>query len=312
MTDIKIGVIGTGGWGKNHLRVLSELKILEAICDLNEERAMENSKKYGVESYTNVDNFLEHGLDGVIVSTPTKTHFQIASKVIESGKNLLVEKPFTYEVEEGENLIKKAKEKKVILTIGFIERFNPAMREAKSLVEKGTIGAPLYLMFVRENRWPTHILDVGVILDTTIHDIDLSRWFFGKEPTMVFARTGKFGVDRERVSALTLGFPDERSSLIISNWITPRKLRQLEIVGENGIISLDFITQEIRIDLEERTNIPRMKYEEPLTLELKSFVECIKENKQPDVIGEDGVKATKIAQAALASNKLGSAIFVEL
>jgi len=312
MADIKIGVIGTGGWGKNHLRVLNELKVLEAICDLNEERARENSKKYGVEAYTDVDSFLKHDLDGVIVSTPTKTHFQIASKAIENERNLLVEKPFTYEVEEGENLVKKAKEKRVIMTVGFIERFNPAMREAKNLVTKGTIGASLYLMFIRENRWPAHILDVGVILDTTIHDIDLSRWFFGTEPTMVFARTGKFGIDRERVSALTLGFPEERSSLIISNWITPRKLRQLEIVGENGIISLDFITQEIKIDLEERTDIPRTKYEEPLTLELKHFVECIKENKQPDVTGEDGVKATKIAQAALTSNKLGSAIFVEL
>jgi len=128
---------------------------------------------------------------------------------------------------------------------------------------------------------------------------------------MVFARTGKFGVDRERVSALTLGFPEERSSLIISNWITPRKLRQLEIVGENGIISLDFITQEIKIDLEDKTDIPRTKYEEPLTLELKHFVECIKEKIQPEVNGEDGVKATKIAQAALTSNKLGAAIFIE-
>ncbi|MGD0330741.1 MAG: Gfo/Idh/MocA family oxidoreductase [Nitrososphaeria archaeon] len=312
MTDVKIGVIGTGGWGKNHLRVLNELKVLGAICDLNEDRARENSKKYGVEAYTDVDSFLKHDLDGVIVSTPTKTHFQIASKVIESGRNLLVEKPFTYDVEEGEHLVKKAKEKKTIMTVGFIERFNPAMIEAKNLVSKGKIGDPLYLMFIRENRWPAHILDVGVILDTTIHDIDLSRWFFGKEPTLVFARTGNFGLDRERVSALTLGFPEERSSLIISNWITPRKLRQLEIVGENGIISLDFITQEIKIDLEDRIDIPRIKYEEPLTLELRHFVESIKEKKQPEVTGEDGVKATKIAQAALTSNRLGSAIFIEL
>ena len=312
MTDVSIGVIGTGGWGKNHLRVLNELKVLAAICDLNADRARENSKKYGVEAYTDVDSFLKHDLDGVIVSTPTKTHFQIASKVIESGRNLLVEKPFTYDVEEGERLVKKAKEKKTILTVGFIERFNPAMIEAKHLVTKGKIGDPLYLMFIRENRWPAHILDVGVVLDTTIHDIDLSRWFFGKEPTMIFARTGNFGLDRERVSALTLGFPEERSSLIISNWITPRKVRQLEIVGENGIISLDFITQEIKIDLEDRIDIPRIKYEEPLTLELSHFVKSIKENKQPEVTGEDGVKATKIAQAALTSNRLGSAIFIEL
>jgi UDP-N-acetylglucosamine 3-dehydrogenase len=208
MTDIKIGVVGTGGWGKNHLRVLKEMKVLEAICDLNMERAREFSRMYEVEAYSDVDTFLKHNLDGVIVSTPTKTHFQIASKVIESGRNLLVEKPFTYDIEEGESLVKKAKEKKIIMTVGFIERFNPAMREAKRLVDKGTIGDALYLMFIRENRWPTHIIDVGVILDTTIHDIDLSRWFFGKEPTMVFARTGNFGIDRERVSALTLGFPE--------------------------------------------------------------------------------------------------------
>ncbi|MEM3403510.1 MAG: Gfo/Idh/MocA family oxidoreductase [Nitrososphaeria archaeon] len=312
MADIKIGVIGVGGWGKNHLRVLNELKVLNALCDVDEDKTREYSRKYGVEGFTDVERFLRIDLDGVIISTPTKTHFEVASKVIQNRKNLLVEKPFTYQAEEGETLIKKVKENGVILTVGFIERFNPAMREAKKFVEQGIIGEPLYLVFIRENRWPAHIFDVGVILDTTIHDIDLSRWFFGKEPTMVFARAGRFGIERERVSALILGFPEERSSLIISNWITPKRVRQLEIVGENGEITLDFITQEIKVDLEDRTTIPRIKYEEPLALELKHFIECVKEHKQPMVTGEDGVKATKIAQTALASNKLGSAIFIDL
>jgi UDP-N-acetylglucosamine 3-dehydrogenase len=312
MPDLKVGVIGVGGWGKNHLRVLNEMNVLDAVCDLNEVRVKEYSTKYGIEGYVEIDEFLKRDLDGIIVSTPTKTHFQIVSKVIDNGKNVLVEKPFTYDIEEGEVLSRRAKEKKVMLTVGFIERFNPGMREVKNLVDKDTIGAPLYLLFIRENRWPAHILDVGIILDTSIHDIDLSRWFFGKDPTMVFARNGKFGIDRERVSALTLGFPDERSSLIISNWITPRKTRQLEVVGENGIVSLDFISQEIKIDLEDKTITPRIKYEEPLSLELRHFLECITSNKEPSVSGNDGVKATKIAQAAMASDKLGSAIFLEL
>ncbi|MCX8188401.1 MAG: Gfo/Idh/MocA family oxidoreductase [Nitrososphaeria archaeon] len=312
MSNVKIGVIGVGGWGKNHVRVLNELKALEAICDVNEERVKEYSIKYQVYGYTDLDKFLEHELDGVIVSTPTKTHYEIALKSIEKGLNVMVEKPFTYEIEEGEKLVKMAKEKNVILTVGFIERFNPAMREVKKLVAEGTIGAPLYLLFTRENRWPVHIIDVGVILDTAIHDIDLSRWFFEEEPSMVFARMGAFGTKHERVAALVLGFSKERTSLIISNWITPRKVRELEIVGENGTISLNFITQEIKIDLEDKTDIPRTKYEEPLLLELKHFIECIKDGKSPEVRGEDGVKATKIAHAALASNKLGSAIFIHL
>lgn len=312
MSNIRIGVIGVGGWGKNHVRVLNELKALEAICDLNEERVKEYSRKYQVHGYTDLDRFLEHKLDGVIVSTPTKTHYEIALKSIEKGLNVMVEKPFTYEVEEGEKLVRKAKEKNVILTVGFIERFNPAMREVKKLVADGIIGSPLYLLFTRENRWPVHIIDVGVILDTAIHDIDLSRWFFEEEPSMVFARMGSFGTQHERVAALVLGFSKEKTSLIISNWITPRKVRELEIVGENGTISLNFITQEIKIDLEDKTDIPRTKYEEPLLLELKHFIECIKDGKSPEVCGEDGVKATKIAHAALASNKLGSAIFIQL
>lgn len=312
LSSIRIGVIGVGGWGKNHVRVLNELKALEAICDLNEEKVKEYSRKYQVNGYTNLDEFLKHNLDGVIISTPTKTHYEIALKSIERGLNVMVEKPFTYEIEEGEKLVRRAKEKNVILTVGFIERFNPAMREVKRLVSNGIIGSPLYLLFVRENRWPIHIIDVGVILDTAIHDIDLSRWFFEEEPSMVFARMGAFGTQHERVAALVLGFSKEKTSLIISNWITPRKIRELEIVGENGTISLDFITQEIKIDLEDKTDIPRTKYEEPLLLELKHFIECIREGKDPEVCGEDGVKATKIAHAALASNKLGSAIFIQL
>jgi len=312
LPDVKIGVVGVGGWGKNHVRVLNELRALEAICDLNEERVKEYSRRYEVEGYTDLDKFLEHDLDGVIVSTPTKTHYEIALKSIERGLHVLVEKPFTYEVEEGEKLVKRAKEKNVILTVGFIERFNPAIREAKRLVSGGVIGSPLYLLFVRENRWPVHIIDVGVILDTSVHDIDLSRWFFEEEPNMVFARTGAFGAQHERVSALVLGFSRERTSLIISNWITPRKIRELEIVGENGTISLNFITQEIKIDLEDRTDIPRNRYEEPLLLELKHFIECINGARAPEVSGEDGVKAVKIAHAALASNRLGSAIFIQI
>jgi UDP-N-acetylglucosamine 3-dehydrogenase len=312
LSDIKIGVVGVGGWGKNHVRVLNELRVLEAICDVNEERVKEFSRKYEVDGYTDLEKFLEHDLDGVIVSTPTKTHYEIALKSIEKGRHVLVEKPFTYNVDEGERLVRRAKEKNVILTVGFIERFNPAIREAKRLVSNGVIGEPLYLLFARENRWPVHIIDVGVILDTSIHDIDLSRWLFGEEPMMVFARMGAFGTEHERVSALVLGFSKEKTSLIISNWITPRKVRELEIVGENGTISLDFITQQIKIDLEDRTDIPRTRYEEPLLLELKHFIECINGGREPEVVGEDGVKATKIAHAALASNRLGSAIFIHL
>ncbi len=129
----RIAVIGTGGWGKNHVRVLSELGYLGAVCDLDASRASSYAEKYRVKAYSDVDELLaKEKPDGVTICTPASTHFAVASKTLKAGVHTFVEKPMTSTVKEAEELIKEAERVKKILTVGFIERFNPAISELKS------------------------------------------------------------------------------------------------------------------------------------------------------------------------------------
>ena len=129
---MKIVQIGTGGWGKNHARVLSELGVLSAICDTDRKRSQEFGEKYSVNHYESFEDMISsEEFDGAFVVTPTSTHASIAKKLLEAKKHVFVEKPLTYKTEESEELAKLAEKNKVILTCGYIERFNPAVGVVK-------------------------------------------------------------------------------------------------------------------------------------------------------------------------------------
>jgi UDP-N-acetylglucosamine 3-dehydrogenase len=172
----------------------------------------------------------------------------------------------------------------------------------------------LLLEFHRENVWTGKIKDTGVIMDTAVHDIDTARWIFEEEPKITFARTGKVLDEHEGpdFAAITLGFSGQKTAFIVANWLTPKKIRELEVVCIRGIITIDFITQELRIDSDEGTIIPRRKWEEPLLIELKDFIRCIKERSEPIVKGLDGVNVTKIVEASMISHETGSPIYLNL
>ncbi|MEM1524709.1 MAG: Gfo/Idh/MocA family oxidoreductase [Nitrososphaerales archaeon] len=310
---VKVGVIGVGGWGKNHLRVLKELNVLSSFCDIDITKVKMYEERYGIKGYTSVDEMLKNeDLDAVTICTPTSTHYEIGMKTIGLGLDTFIEKPLTYSSREGEELVSLAREKNVILTVGYIERFNPAVIELKKILKNGEVGEPLLLEFHRENRWAGQVRDVGVVMDTSVHDIDTARWIFEKEPKLVFARTGKVISDYEDFATIILGFDREKTAFITSNWVTPKRVRQLITVCTNGIVTIDFITQEIKIDDNERTIIPRKEWQEPLMLELKSFIDCVRRREPPLIKGEDGVNITKIAEAALISSQIGSPIYLQL
>ena len=133
-----IGVIGVGGWGKNHLRVLNELNCLKAICDTNSDNLNEYSSRYKIPGYTNIDEMIKNEkLDGVIICTPTSTHFEIASKIVKLKIPVFVEKPLASSSIEAEKLVKLVKENNTILMVGYIERFNSAVVYLKQLIKNG-------------------------------------------------------------------------------------------------------------------------------------------------------------------------------
>jgi UDP-N-acetylglucosamine 3-dehydrogenase len=313
---IKIGVIGVGGWGKNHVRVLHNMGVLEAVCDLSADRAKEIGKKYETKYYSSINELFsnEPGLDACLVCTPTKSHLSVVRAVIQNGCHAFVEKPLSFSSKECEEMKDLSEKSKVILTCGYVERFNPAVQDLKKIIEEQAYGDLLMMEFHRENRMPLHIKDVGVIYDTSVHDIDTAMFLFGKGPNMVFARAGKKFHLFEDFATIMLGFEDQKVAIIASNWVTPKKVRTFSAVCTEGTINGDFITQEIRIDHGDATIIPRrQQFQEPLALELQTFIEVIEgRRKQPVVTSQEATNVTKVAEAALLSSDTGSPIYLEL
>ncbi len=310
---MKIIQIGTGGWGKNHTRILSQLGVLSAICDADLKKSKEYGEKYSVNYYDSLDELLKsEEFDGAFVVTPTSTHTQIAKKLLEAKKHVFVEKPMTYKSEDGEILVKLAEKNKVILTCGYIERFNPAVDVVKKYVKEKKFGDLVMLEFHRENRMPLHIKDVGIIYDTSVHDIDTANWLFDDMPHVVFARAGKIRHEHEDFASIMLGYKDDKVAIISSNWITPKKLRKFNAVCTDAIISSDFITQEITVEKDEDNETIQNEKQEPLFLEIKSFLGAIEGKNEHIVKSQEAVNVTKIAEAALLSSLKGIPIYLDL
>ncbi|MGI0092212.1 MAG: Gfo/Idh/MocA family protein, partial [Nitrososphaerales archaeon] len=157
------------------------------------------------------------------------------------------------------------------------------------------------------------ITDVGIVADTSVHDIDTARWLFDEEPKVVFARLGNvMSETREDFAAITLGFNDKKTAFIVSNWVTPKRQRQLTVVCTQGVITLDFVSQETRFDDAKGTTIPRRDFKEPLMAEMNAFLDALKNGRPPLIRPKDGLHNTIIAEAALASNSSGTPIYLNL
>jgi UDP-N-acetylglucosamine 3-dehydrogenase len=313
---VRIAVIGVGGWGKNHARVLHDLGALAAVCDVSDARAKEVARTYESNYYLSLSDLFtnERDLDACLVCTPTKTHLDVAKRVINNGCHVFVEKPLSFSSVECEEMVQEAKRNNIILTCGYVERFNPAVQDVKKIIQEKSYGDLIMMEFHRENRMPLHIKDVGIIYDTSVHDIDTAMFLFDKRPKMVFARAGKKFHSYEDFATIMIGFDEQKVAIIASNWITPQKVRTFSAVCTEGIIRGDFLTQDIKIEQAESTIIPRHpKFQEPLTLELMNFIQVIQGKlTKPLVTAEDATNVTKVAEAALLSSNTGSPIYMEL
>ena len=310
---MRIIQIGTGGWGKNHTRILSQLGVLSAICDTDSQRRKEYGEKYSVNYYETLDDLLKvEEFDGALVVTPTLTHTEIVTKLLEAKKHVFVEKPITYKSEDGKKLVKLAEKNKKILTCGYIERFNPAVDIVKKIINEKKFGDLIMLEFHRESRMPLHIKDVGIIYDTSVHDIDTANWLFDDMPHVVFARAGKIKHEHEDFASIMLGYKNEKIAIISSNWITPKRVRTFSAVCTDAIITSDFISQEIKIEKKEDTEILQNEKQEPLLLEIQNFLEAIEGKSEQIVKSQEAVNVTKIAEAALLSSQKGIPIYLDL
>jgi len=304
---VRVAVIGAGFWGRNHVRVLSDIEECEvvAVCDVNVERAKIIAQKYNIPFFfPSFDETIKKvELDAVSICTPSTTHAELSIKAIKAGLGVLIEKPMASNAYEAAKVLSIAEDNKTPVMVGFIERFNPVVSVAKNLVEKGEIGEVILSYSKRIGWWPERIGDVGVVGDTAIHDIDLTTYLFGEMPEKVYAIGGSLRHAYEDHVQALLTFKNSRSSIIEANWLTPRKKREMNITGEKGVISLKFIEQELVIEKSDESKVPMIKYQEPLRLELEYFIKCIKNRENPIPNAKDGFRASLISDAILESMK---------
>jgi UDP-N-acetylglucosamine 3-dehydrogenase len=304
---LAVGVIGTGFWGENQVRVFRQSRIadLVAICDADKKRAKAIGTKYGVPWFSDLTKFLRvPNLEAVTVCTPTQTHLTVGLLAIEAGKNLLVEKPMTGEERSADRLVNSARKAGVKLLVGFIERFNPGVKAVKKMLTQGVVGDVIIATGRRVARWPIRIGDVGVIKDTAIHDIDAMRYLLEEEVSAVFAQTGSLRTHSyEDYAEIMLRFDEGTTGFLDANWLTPRKVRTLIITGSEATISLDYITQEITLENSQRLVKPFTPWAEPLKLELENFITTIIRDREEAPSGQDALKAIRVCDAALRSGK---------
>jgi UDP-N-acetylglucosamine 3-dehydrogenase len=315
MKKLGVAVIGTGFWGRNHARIFKELEETEllAVCDINAERAKNVAKQYGAAAYVNSGKMLKRkDIEAVSVCTWSIKLAEEALKALKNGKHVLVEKPMATNVKQAEKLIEVAEQKEAHLTVGFLMRFIPGIQHVKKAIENRTIGNLVCATAKRVSEWPERIGDVGVVKDTAIHDIDITRYLFSEELNAVYARTGRMKYKKfEDYAQIMLTFESGKSAFIESNWLTPYKTRTLVITGSKAIMKLDYISQELTIEDARETMQPRYPWKEPLKLELQHFANCVLKKEKPLLTGMDGLNALQIAEAALKSSATGKVIKVK-
>ncbi len=291
---INVAVVGVGTMGRNHARVYSEMKGVKllAVCDINPKTVKEIAKQYNISYYVDYKQLIRsEKLDAVSIAVPTEFHKKVAEYFIKKNIPVLIEKPIASTTANARKLIDLAKKRNVILTVGHIEKFNPAITKLQRLLQKGEFGDILSIVVRRVGLFPTQVKDVGVVTDLAVHDLDIITSLVGRTPSTIYARGGiSLKGTHEDHAEIFLDF-DNFGCFILVNWVTPVKIRKLSITGTEGHAELDYVTQKLEVFKsnfinkkvpgfkefvnefgDPKKNQINIKNQEPLVLELKNFI----------------------------------------
>ena len=320
---IRVALVGVGAMGHNHLRVLSDLDgvQLAAVCDLDAKAAEAAGRKHSIHGYASVEEMFDRvPLDAVVVAVPTRFHERVGLQALERGLHVFVEKPIASNLEEGRALIEAARGAGRLLSVGHIERFNPAVRELQRRVSEGEAGRIYQLQARRVGPFPARIRDVGVVIDLATHDVDVMHHLAASDVQRLYAETEqRIHTDHEDILNALLKFESGVLGVLQVNWLTPTKIRELSVLGERGMFVCNYLSQELTyyrnaempasVDADvhpravtqgEAVTFPIVQAE-PLRLELKSFLEAVRGEHPVEVDGEAGLRALHLAQALVAS-----------
>ena len=319
---VRVGVLGVGSMGRHHARVYAESPNAElvGVSDADEGNAAEVAREYDTEALSTED--LLDAVDAVSVAVPSRYHLPVAMEALEAGVHTLVEKPLATTTADAEALVDAAAAAGVILQVGHIERFNPAVRTVSEFVED------LDLIAVDARRLGPPVengRDVGdgVVLDLMIHDLDVLLSLVDSPVADVSAA----GSPDDQYVAATVGFENDVVGSLTASRVTQRKVRELTLTATDCIVTVDYIDRSVRIhrrtrpeflvndgDLRYRSEQvverPTVDNGEPLKKELESFLAAVQNGTDPIVSGEDGVAALALAkrvETALEPNAIADA-----
>lgn len=296
---IRVGVIGTGVMGRNHVRVYSEMPGVKiaGIADINKEAVSSLAKKYNTKPFTDYRKLLKEDLDAVNIAVPTSLHRSVALDAANAGVNMLIEKPIAGTLEGAREIIKKSQEKGIKLMVGHIERFNPIIPVIKENIRDNNI---VSIDIMRVGPFPPRITDAGVVIDLAVHDIDIARHLTNSEFERIYSLTSRNLSKNEDTAILSFKMKNGILVHITTNWLTPYKVREISVSAIKKFIKGNFITQKVTEYSRHEgdsclTRELPVPFGEPLKLELESFIDCLRRDREPFITGNDGLKALEIA-----------------
>ena len=295
MSKIRVGIIGVGYLGTQHARILSYLEEaeLKAVADIDFQKALQIGNRHGVRYFQNYEEMIDD-IDAAVVATDTSAHFSVSMSLLKQGKHVLVEKPITATVEQGEQLVEAAAKNNLIFQVGHLERFNPAVEAVENMISE-----PKFIEVQRLGSFSARSLDIDVVLDLMIHDLDIILALIKDE--VVAIKSSGIHVVSEKIDIANarLEFKSGCVATLTASRVHQGKVRKLRIFEPTSYYSIDYIDQEVKIfPLDGRqTDIKTLKIqkEEPLKKELKNFLDCIEAGKNTKVSGVEALRALRLA-----------------
>jgi UDP-N-acetylglucosamine 3-dehydrogenase len=329
-----VAVIGCGSMGRHHVRVYRELQTahLVGVSDADPEVVRRTGEAHGVACFLDHRELLDRARPrAVSVAVPTGDHFNVVMDALAAGCHVLVEKPIASTVEQAQQMVFEARRRGLVLTVGHIERFNPAVIELRRRLDAGELGRPFHMHGRRLGPFPMRIRDVGVVVDLATHDLDIMRWLAGCEPIRVYAETSReIHTTNEDLLSGLIRFQNDTVGLLEINWLTPTKIRELTVTGERGMFRVDYLTQDLYffenaiaadgrwdtmsllrggVDEGSMTRFA-LRRREPLAAQLDGFISAASGEREPQVTGEDGLCALRLAMALIESAGSHGAVVV--
>lgn len=317
---LKVGVIGVGHLGEYHVQKYRSIPRVElvGVVDTDRDRANEISRRYNVRAYQEHNEILGM-VDAVSLAVPTEVHFDIARDILSGGVHVLVEKPITYRLDDADALLDAARKNNLLLQVGLVERFNPAVVHMESLLNR-----PVFIESHRMNVFTVRGIDVDVVLDLMIHDLDIILHVVDSEIKELHAVGMSVITDKTDIANVRMIFENGTVANLTASRVSNKTLRKIRVFQPDAYLSVNCLKKEIsiiRLDVKAKDsngfpllNSEKLKYHDrdPLADEISSFVQSVANGSDPVVTGQDGRRALQVALGIIDQIEKGSRHFKAL